>query len=226
MLTKLEETRPAQSVYIGSSQVSGVCVSKVDGVDSKSQVQVKGQIVQNPSTLVAALPNLVRHLRQPVGQREEAHQHNHPTVAVSASNPSRITSTSTQFAGVSTASIISSQSRMSHVQQPQILLPSSSQSMTNKNSNGQENQQLSGGSATAKVPVSTTDLSQPVPLSDLIKHGFIKPGVDCISCVVMVRNIKIQGCSQFRGKWEELLHPVLTTTLPSFQKLLTSHLVV
>ena len=42
----------------------------------------------------------------------------------------------------------------------------------------------SGGGG-VKLPLSS-DLAQPVPLEDLIKHGFIKPGDGCLSCVVMV----------------------------------------
>ena len=192
MLTKLEET--AQSVSNHSSQVSSMDVSKADRVDSKSSLSRKQQIPPNSSTLAAALPNLVRHLRQPAGQREESRQQNQPTAAVSTSySSSQISSAGrcNQLAGIYTTSIISSQARPSHVVQQPHTLPSSSQSMNSKNSNGptaSANQQLSGGSgvAAATVPVSSTDLSQPVPLPDLIKHGFIKPGVDCISCVVMV----------------------------------------
>ena len=202
ILSKLEET--AKTISIGHSnpsQASSVVgVSNVNTEDGKSflsGVRGKGQ-VPNPSTLSAALPNLVRHLRQPVERREETLQQNQPTVVAVTSLPSQITGTSmdsgNQFPGISAVSITSTQTRPSHVQQPKSIPSSGSQSMSS-NSSGQilpsVNQQLSGGvgggSVTAaKVPLSSTDLSQPVPLPDLIKHGFIKPGVDCISCVVMV----------------------------------------
>lgn len=208
MLTKLEET--TQSVSTGHSnpsQVPSMGGNRVDRVEAKSSlsagVQVmKGQVVPNRSNLAAALPNLVRHLRQPVssfpgevsqpvGQREETRLQNQPTVVVSTSKPSHTTSSSAH----NHTSIISSQTRLSHMHQPRTLLPSSSQSMTSKSGSVQipsANKQLSdgggGGSgiAAAKVPLSSTDLSQPVPLPDLIKQGFIKPGVDCISCLIMV----------------------------------------
>lgn len=197
MLTKLEET--TQSVSTGHSnpsQVPSMGVNRVDRVEAKSSlsagVQVmKGQVVPNRSNLAAALPNLVRHLCQPVGQREETRLQNQPTVVVSTFKPSQTTTSSTH----NHASNISSQTRPSHVQQPQTLLPSNSRSMTSKSSSVQVpsvNKQLSdggsGGSgvAAAKVPLFSTDLSQPVPLPDLIEQGFIKPGVDCISCLIMV----------------------------------------
>ena len=37
-----------------------------------------------------------------------------------------------------------------------------------------------------KVTPLSSDLAQPVPLVDLISHGFIKPGDGCLSCKVMV----------------------------------------
>ena len=159
---------------------------------------MKGQITgPNPSTIAAALPNLVHHLQQPVvGERGETRLQIPPTIVVSASNPSQTTSSSTcnQLANISIVSV--SQSRPSHpMQQLQTVLSSNSQSMTNKSSNVQVpsmNKQLisdssgGGGVAAAKAPLTSTDLSQPVPLPDLIKQGFIKPGVDCISCLIMV----------------------------------------
>ena len=201
MLTKLEET--TQSVSTGHSnpsRVPSMGVSKMDRVEAENSLCVgvqamKGQLVPNPSTLAAALPNLVRHLRQPVG---ETCLQNQPTVIISTSKSSQTTSSSTH----NHASVISSQVRPSHVQQPQTLLPSNPQSMTSKNSSAQVmsvNEQIpddgggggGGGVAVARVPLSSTDLSQPVPLPDLIKQGFIKPGVDCISCLVMVNQASV-----------------------------------
>ena len=203
MLTKFEEAIQAVSTGHGCSnpsQVPSMGVSRVGRVETKSSlngggVQVmKGQVtVPNPPTLAAALPNLVRHLQQPVGERGETRLQIPPTVVVSASNPSQTTSSSTRNQLANVSIISASQSRPSHtMQQPQTVLSSNSQSMTNKSSNVQVpsmNKQLlsdSGGVAAAKAPLSSTDLSQPVPLPDLIKQGFIKPGVDCISCLIMV----------------------------------------
>lgn len=217
MLTKLEET--TKTVSTGHSNPSqalaSVGVSTVDRTEAKSclsaGVQVmKGHVVPTPSTLAAALPNLVRHLRQPVGEREETRLQSQPKVTINASKPSQTTGTSThnQFTDVSAASIISSHSRPSHssMHQPQTTLPSNSQSMTSKSSSvhvPSVNKQLSdsggnagggvnsSGVAAAKIPLSSTDLSQPVPLPDLIKQGFIKPGVDRISCLIMVKQASL-----------------------------------
>ena len=206
MLIRLEEA--SQSVSTGCSnpsQAPSTGVNRVDGVETKSSLSggrvqlMKGKItVPNPSTLTAALPNLVRHLQQPVtGERGETHLQIPPTVVVSASNPSQTTSSSTRNKSADAPIIVSaSQAKPFHtMHQPQTVLPSNSQSMTNRSSNLQVlsmNQQLisdsggGGGVAVAKAPLTSTDLSQPVPLPDLIKQGFIKPGVDCISCLIMV----------------------------------------
>ena len=37
------------------------------------------------------------------------------------------------------------------------------------------------------APSKLTDLAHPVPLETLIEHGFIEPGVNCLSCVILVR---------------------------------------
>ena len=37
-----------------------------------------------------------------------------------------------------------------------------------------------------KAPVSSNDLSHPVPLKTLTKHGLIQPGRDCVSCTILV----------------------------------------
>ena len=202
MLTKLEETSQESTGHSNPSQVASVGVSRVGGVETESTSSggvhaVIGQAIPNPSTLAAALPNLIRHLRQPAGEREkEFRLQNQPTVVANTcttgpSQTTTISGTHCQFADVS---ITSSQARPSHMQQLPTVLPSNSQSVTSKNSS-MENKQLSDscgdGSAVvavaAKVPPSSADLSQPVPLPDLIKQGFIKPGVDCISCLIMVQ---------------------------------------
>ena len=204
MLIRLEEA--SQSVSTGCSnpsQAPSTDINRADRVETKSSLSgggiqvMKGKVmVPNPSTLAAALPNLVRHLQQPVtGERGETCLQIPPTVVVSASNPSQTASSSTRNQLADVPIVSASQSRLSHtMRQPQTVLPSNSQSMTNKSSNVQVhsmNKQLisdsgGGGVAAAKAPLTSTDLSQPVPLPDLIKQGFIKPGVDCISCLIMV----------------------------------------
>ena len=44
----------------------------------------------------------------------------------------------------------------------------------------------SSSSSNVKMTQLSSEFAQPVPLVDLIKHGFIKPGPDAISCIVMV----------------------------------------
>ena len=176
-------------------KLSNVDISTVDSEASRNSL--RGSVVLNPSTLAAALPNLVRHLRQPMGHGESAPQPSQPAVVVSASCTSQMAATNTRslFASFSSSSLLPCPTRPSHVQHalPQSLPPCSQTLAGSKLvvSGGQvpslAHQQLSsseGGVTTAKV--SSTDLSQPVPLPNLIKHGFIRAGVDCISCVIMV----------------------------------------
>lgn len=42
------------------------------------------------------------------------------------------------------------------------------------------------------------DLAHPVPLETLIEHGFIEPGVNCLSCVILVRLNMTYNCVQCR----------------------------
>lgn len=174
LLSKFEETSKLVSRSLADpSQMSGL-VSNTDiaggGRSSSSGVVAR---VANPLTLSAALPNLVQHLHQPT----QGLQRNQSTTA----NPSQITRA--LLTQPSSASVLTSQAPS---QLPQASLFNS---QSNSSSNGRQmttaTQQPGGDGAAAKMPLSS-DLAQPVPLLDLINHGFVKPGVDCISCVIMV----------------------------------------
>ena len=105
--------------------------------------------------------------------------------ASSSSQPTRQTTVA-----VERSSIRSDQRQTSHSLSSSISISAGSSSNRQVAIVPHQSLSSSGGS-NVKVTQLSSDFAQPVPLVDLIKHGFIKPGPDAISCIVMVNTTLI-----------------------------------